>query len=67
MNMDEIRKMFKENEFRHYTVFSEERKIVFTFDNDHTLSFEVVGYPGINYEWDESIVVKINEEFVART
>ena len=67
MSVDEIRKIFKENELRHFTVLPKERKIVFTFANDHTLSIEIDGRPGINYEWDESIIVKVDEHFVAKT
>lgn len=67
MNMDEIRKMFKENELRYCTVLPKERKIVFAFDNDHTLSIEIDGHPGINYEWDESVVVKVDGKLVAST
>ncbi|MBI2450921.1 MAG: hypothetical protein HYV52_01100 [Parcubacteria group bacterium] len=65
MNMDEIRKVFKENDLRHYEVLSKKRKIVFTFDNDHTLTIEVDGHPGIHYEWDESVIVKIDGKRIA--
>lgn len=67
MNMDEIRKVFKENEPISYKVLPHERKIVFTFTNDHTLSVEIDEHPGINYEWDESVVVKIDGKLIART
>lgn len=67
MNLAELRKVFKENELRHYQVFPNERKIVLTFDNDHTLSIEMDGHPGINFEWDESIVVKVDNNLIART
>ncbi|MDO8574803.1 MAG: hypothetical protein Q7R61_00795 [bacterium] len=65
--MNKIRKIFKENELRYYTVLPKERKIVFTFDNDHMLTIEVDGHPGINYEWDESIVVKVDGKLIAST
>ncbi|QQG46012.1 MAG: hypothetical protein HYY55_03540 [Candidatus Niyogibacteria bacterium] len=67
MNLDEIRKVFKENELRHYSIFPKERIIVFTFDNDHTLSVEIDGHPGINYEWDERAIVKVDGELIAST
>lgn len=67
MNLAKLRKIFKENELNHYQVFPKERKIVLTFDNDHTLSIEMDGHPGINYEWDESIVVKVDDNLIART
>jgi len=67
MEMDKIRKVFKENELLSYAVLPKERKIVFTFDNNHTLSIEIEGHPGINYEWDESVVVKMDKNLLART
>ena len=67
MNLAELRKIFKENELIHYQVFPKERKIVLTFDSDHVLCIEIVGHPGINYEWDESVVVKMDNNLIART
>jgi len=67
MDLSEIRKVFKENELRRYTVLPKERKIVFAFDNNHTLSIEIDAHPGINYEWDESIVVKMDGNLIAST
>ena len=67
MTMNEIRKIFKDNELDSYSVLPHERKIVFTFDNNHTLLIEVEGRPGINYEWDESVVVKMDGKIIAKT
>ena len=63
MTLAKIRKIFKENELRHYQVFPRERRIVLTFDNDHTLSVEM---EELSYEWDESVVVKIDGDLIAR-
>jgi len=65
--MDEIRKVFKENELVHYEVFPHDRKIVFSFANGHALTVEIDGHPGINYEWAESVVVKIDGQLIAKT
>lgn len=67
MNLVELRKVFKENELKHYEVFPKERKIVLTFDNNHTLSIELEGHPGINHDWDESIVVRVDDSLIARS
>ncbi len=67
MKMTEIRKIFKKNELISYEIFPRERKIIFNFTNNHTLSVEIEGYPGINYDWDESVVVKMDEKLIART
>ena len=66
MNLSKLRKIFKENELRHYQVFPREHKIVLTFDNDHTLSIETIGHSGINYKRDKSIVVKMDEDLIAK-
>jgi len=66
MNLAELRKIFKENELRHYEVFPQEKKVVLYFDNDHILSIELDGHPGINYEWGESITVKVDDNLIAR-
>lgn len=67
MKMAEIRKIFKKNELCSYEIFPKERRIVFNFASNHTLSIQIEGHPGINYEWDESVVVKIDGQLVART
>ena len=67
MNLAELGKIFKENELIYYEVFPKERKIVLTFDNGHILCIEVGGHPGINYEWDEGVVVKMDNNLIART
>lgn len=67
MTMDDIRKILKENELTSYEVLPKERKIIFSFVNNHMLTVEVDGHPGINYEWDEGIVVKMNGELIAST
>ena len=67
MEMADIRKVLKENELSSYKVLSKERKIVFTFANNHELTVEIVGHPGINYERDESAVVKIDGKLIAST
>ena len=67
MNIAEIRKIFKENTLRNFQVLSHERKIVFVFENDHSVSVEIEGHPGTHYEWEESIVLKIDGDFVVST
>jgi len=67
MTMTKIRKIFKNNKLSSYQILPKERKIVFHFANNHTLSIQLEGHPGINYEWDESVVVKIDENLIART
>lgn len=67
MKMNELRKIFRKNELISYEIFPKERKIVFTFNNNHKLSIEIEGHPGINYEWDESIAVKMDKKLIART
>ncbi len=67
MKMADIRKVFKKNELKSYEILPKERKIVFTFANNHILTVEIDGHPGINYEWDESVVVKIDGKLIART
>lgn len=67
MEMAEIRKIFKENELRSYSVFPKERKIVFKFANRHTLSIQIKKGLDVNNEWKESIVVKIGKNLIART
>ncbi len=67
MEMNDIRKIFKKNELKSYKIFPKERKISFIFANDHTLTIEIDGHPGINYDWDESVVVKIDGKLIAST
>jgi len=64
MNLVELRKIFKENVLRNYQAFLKERKVrkvVLTFDNNHTLSIELIRHPGINSDWDESIEVRVDD------
>ncbi len=67
IEMNDIRKIFKKNELKSYKIFPKERKISFIFANDHTLTIEIDGHPGINYDWDESVVVKIDGKLIAST
>lgn len=67
MDLVGLRKIFKENELRHYQLFPQEQKIELYFDNNHVLSIKLEGHPGINYEWDESIVVKMDDNLIAKT
>ncbi len=67
MDIEEIRKIFKENTLRNFQVLSHERKIILIFENDRSVSVEIEGHPGIHYEWEESLVLKIDGEFIVST
>lgn len=65
MDINEVRKIFKENTLLSYSVLKtkeEGERIVFIFDNGHSLVIKTVGHPGINHEWDESVIVEIDEK-----
>ncbi len=66
MTMAKIRKIFQKNRLDSYQIFLKERKIVFNFANNHALSIQIEGHPGINDDWDESVVVKMDEKLIAR-
>lgn len=63
MELDEIRRIFKENELRSFS--AKGREFVFVFDNNHQLSIKMEGRPGINQEWDEFVRIKLDERFIA--
>lgn len=67
MNMNAIRKVLKENELSSYQVLPKERKIVFSFADNHTLTISIDAHPGINYDWDERVVVKMDGKLIAST
>ena len=66
MSLADLRKVLKENELNHYEVFPKERKILLHFENGHTLSVELEDHPGVHYEWDESMVMKVDGILIAQ-